>query len=291
MRTVSLKVVSRIALAAVCFAVSLGSAAAQSLRSFESNGRSVRVDEFRAHGGGRGPAVMILHGASGLGDGTLLYPLARDLADRGINAYVVRYFDGLAAPAPNVRPAATNSRQPTARQANTRQTSARAAPAQRPARTNFASPGLHASRDRVLTDALSFIRRQPHVDGNRIGLFGLSLGGFHTLDIASRDRSILAAVSFVGAMPGNNPEDRSLAAMPPTLLLHGTNDRIVPFQRVQRLYTAMQQAGAPVQMTTFRGAGHSFRGSDLVRAHDQAATFLEAALLGRGVTTVATRPY
>ncbi len=246
---------------------------ARSQMSFESNGRSVRVEAFRAEGFGRKPAVMILHGASGLGDGTMLYPLARELNDRGINAYVVRYFDGLGAAQPAARPPAKGQR---AQQV----------------RGNPSAPSLHATRDRILQDALAFIANQPTVDSSRIGIFGLSLGGFHALDIASRDPRIQATVSFVGAMPAGGG-DRALGQMPPTLLLHGTADRIVPFARVQSLHRQMVAAGAPVQMTTFPGAGHSFRASDLQRAHDTAADFLESALTTRGGrdTLVAFRPH
>jgi dipeptidyl aminopeptidase/acylaminoacyl peptidase len=81
--------------------------------------------------------------------------------------------------------------------------------------------------------------------------------------------------------------------MPPTLLLHGTADRVVPFARVQSLHRQMSAAGAPVQMVTFPGAGHSFRPADLQRAHETAADFLERALTTRGGrdSLVAFRPY
>ncbi len=46
------------------------------------------------------------------------------------------------------------------------------------------------------------------------------------------------------------------ANSPPTVLIHGTNDGLVPFLNSVRLYGAMTQASASVQLTLIPGGGH-----------------------------------
>src|SRR5690606_1710269 len=60
---------------------------------FASNGRPVRIEEMRAAEQGTRPAVILLHGASGVGSGWLIYPYAEEIARRGIDAFVIHYFE------------------------------------------------------------------------------------------------------------------------------------------------------------------------------------------------------
>lgn len=46
----------------------------------------------------------------------------------------------------------------------------------------------------------------------------------------------------------------------PTLLVHGTEDRLVPLISSQAMLLAMQAARVPVQLLTLEGAGHGFEG-------------------------------
>jgi dipeptidyl aminopeptidase/acylaminoacyl peptidase len=189
---------------------------------FLHDGRFVRVEMFHGHGAGQLPAVIILHGASGLGDGTLFYSQAEALARRGISAFVVHYFDGL------------------------------------PTRRGAASPSLHDKRERIVTEALDFVESQPFVDPSRIGVFGLSLGGFQALSLASKDERIQAVVDVIGAMPAQITRD-GVARMPPTMILHGDRDRTVPFRRAQELAQLLDSIGTPYEMKIYHGETHYFR--------------------------------
>ena len=48
------------------------------------------------------------------------------------------------------------------------------------------------------------------------------------------------------------------ATFPPTLLLHGNADQVVPVKATLDMYTALARAGAPVEMHVFSGAPHGF---------------------------------
>jgi acetyl esterase/lipase len=47
---------------------------------------------------------------------------------------------------------------------------------------------------------------------------------------------------------------------PPFLLLHGRDDRLIPCDQSERLADRLRQAGAPVELETYPGAGHMWLG-------------------------------
>ncbi len=189
--------------------------------------RWVRMDVVKADpnlmgSDGKAPAVLILHGSRGLGDGSLFYPQARALADRGISAFVVHYFDGLS-------------------------------------EGSKAAPALHDRRERIISEAISQISNRKDVDAERIGVFGLSLGGFHALSLGSRDERVQAVVNVFGAMPAE-VERKGVDRMPPTLVLHGDKDRVVPVRKAHELESLLKEVGAEHEVKIYQGQGHVFRG-------------------------------
>ncbi|HEX6957188.1 MAG TPA: prolyl oligopeptidase family serine peptidase [Ferrovibrio sp.] len=216
---------------------------------FTINGRRVRVDVVKADGDqtetDKSPAVLILHGAHGLGDGALFYPQAKALADRGISAFVVHYFDGIP-------------------------------------QSHKASPLLRDERERVIEAAVSFVSKQPYVDPDRIGIFGLSLGGFHALSLGSRDPRIQAVVDVVGAMPAE-VQRQGVHRMPPTLILHGDRDGTVPVRRAYELANLLQEVGAEHEMKIYHGQGHTFRGEAREDSISRTVDFFERYLGDHGL--------
>ena len=64
---------------------------------------------------------------------------------------------------------------------------------------------------------------------------------------------------------------------PPVLTLHGTGDRVVPFDQAKRLHAALEKAGVSNELVPIAGGMHGlFRQRDTV--HDTIARFLEARL-------------
>src|SRR3546814_19107200 len=111
--------------------------------------------------------------------GSLYYPPAKALAEHGITAFVVHYFDGIP-------------------------------------QAHKAAPALHDEREAIVSAAVGYVARQAFVDPDRIGIFGLSLGSFQALSLGSRDTRIQAVVDQVGAMP-YEVISRGGPPMPPTL--------------------------------------------------------------------------
>lgn len=139
------------------------------------------------------------------------------------------------------------------------------------------APRLHNQRDRVIADALAHVRARPDVDPERIGVFGLSLGGFHALHLASRDSGIAAVVNMFGAMPA--PVARQgLVRMPPTLILHGDRDRVVPVRRAYELARLLDRSGVPYELQIYRGQGHNFQGGALADSVRKTVDFFDRYL-------------
>src|SRR5262249_51217658 len=110
---------------------------------------------------------------------------------------------------------------------------------------------------RAIDDAITAIQALAHVDEASIGLFGLSLGGFHALAMAAHDERIKAVVNMFGAMPRNQAP--GVYRMPPTLILHGDRDNIVPVKRAHELATLLKEIGATYELKVYKGQGHTFR--------------------------------
>ena len=53
---------------------------------------------------------------------------------------------------------------------------------------------------------------------------------------------------------------------PPTLLIHGTADRTVPFSHSERVHASFAEAGVEADLIVMEGAGHGFRGEQAAQA-------------------------
>jgi carboxymethylenebutenolidase len=76
----------------IALAASCAAAEVQDL-AIDSSGRAIAVTRYAAEGAQARPAVVVLHGSSGVEANPEVYARpARALADNGIDAYLVRYF-------------------------------------------------------------------------------------------------------------------------------------------------------------------------------------------------------
>jgi acetyl esterase/lipase len=55
-----------------------------------------------------------------------------------------------------------------------------------------------------------------------------------------------------------SPIDYASPSFPPTLLIHGNKDELVPEEASIRMYGALSEAGAPVELHVYDGAPHAF---------------------------------
>lgn len=189
--------------------------------TISSAGRPVRLEVFLPPGAPRSPALLLLHGASGMNGGHRYIPhVAGALAAQGLATVLVRYFDA--------------------------------------SETTHASDAeMRQHFDRwlqVIDDAVTAVAQFPEVDPARLGLVGYSLGGYLAVAHASRDRRIRALVEFAG---GIDPDfAKSVTHLPPTLIVHGESDRRVPFSRAAELEAVLARVGAPCETRYFPGEGH-----------------------------------
>jgi dienelactone hydrolase len=85
-----------------------------------------------------------------------------------------------------------------------------------------------APHTQTLTDAISAMLARPEADRDRIGLIGFSLGAATAMTfIASQPRGTVKALgNFFGFLTDTIRNE--VSRFPPTIMLHNTNDQIVP---------------------------------------------------------------
>ena len=132
-------------------------------------------------------------------------------------------------------------------------------------------------------DALDFVERQPGVDARRIGIVGTSLGGALGVTLAAADRRVRALVHYFGFLPETLPEKAS--RLPPTLVLHGARDAIVPVANAHALEALLQRLGAH-EVHVYPDQAHGFHGAAQLDAAQRTAAFLNRHL-GSGAAALA----
>ncbi|MDX2154479.1 MAG: prolyl oligopeptidase family serine peptidase [Bryobacteraceae bacterium] len=150
-----------------------------------------------------------------------------------------------------------------------------------------------------------YLRSRPEVDGKKIALWGGSYGGYLTAMGLSRASELFAAgVDIHGVhdwnevirnfVPAYDSLKRAAAAKlafdssplasvdgwrSPVLLIHGDDDRNVPFSETTSLVEELRKRGVPHELLVFPDEVHSFlRHESWVRAFRAAEGFLERHL-------------
>ncbi len=104
--------------------------------------------------------------------------------------------------------------------------------------------------------SIGYAAQQPTTDARRIGLLGFSNGGFLAVGAAGFDRRISAVVEVYGGMP-SALRDR-IEHLPPTLILHGDADTVVPVDAAYVLARFLQQRAIAYAMHIYPGGAHGF---------------------------------
>ncbi len=217
----------------------------ESMGSYESMGKTIGVERFEPGEAGRYPAIVILHGAGGMAfGGPEFRAYGRELARRGYVAEIVHYFD---------------------------QTGVKHADGATIARS-FSSWLV------TLGDALTDLEKRPNVDARRIGLLGFSLGSYLSLSLAGLDRRVSAVVEYFGGLP--EFFSRNLKRFPPTLILHGEDDRVVSVAEARKIEHLFTERKFPFEIRLYPGQGHRFTGADEADAYARALAFLDKHVKG-----------
>jgi carboxymethylenebutenolidase len=236
------------AVAAVVAMQVTGTALASGLErqeSFNSGNKTIWVEWFGAAGAAeKAPAIVMLHGADGLTRAERYREGARRIAAGGYHVALVRYLD------------------------RTGEKRASFGTIMR----NF-DPWLATVRDSV-----TWIARRPGVDPHRIGIVGISLGGTLGLAAAGQDPRVKALVEYFGPMPQGIVT--AGAALPPTLILHGAADPVVPVANAHAIENLLRSQGTAHEVKIYPGQGHGFHGAAQDDADRRVAAFLQRHLGG-----------
>ncbi len=238
--------------------------------TFQSGGRAIKVWRFEPDAiGVQYPAILLLHGADGL---EFLHRVAyrtaaQRLAAQGYVVLIVHYFDGLGltnkelkelrepfrfwltggAHAPAANPAPDPLAQALARVAEV---------AGYVARMSEVREKFDLGMDCV-KDAVAYARKLPNVNRQRIGAIGLSLGGYlATAAVTEKKVDLQAVVVLFGGLP--REMHARLEHLPPTLLIHGDRDQMIPVQEAYGLHTLLAPKGLAPQLQVYAGCGHLF---------------------------------
>lgn len=192
---------------------------------------------FMPHGAGAGgkvPAVILLHGASGVHDAREI-TYARQFAAQGVAALVIDVFG-----------------------------------ARRDMANGFVDRLVNITEAMFLADAyagLRFLDRLPAVDGERVALIGFSYGGMaatyaayeQTAEAFARHGERFAAhVAFYAPCIVEFEDNRATGA--PVLMLYGGRDAIVDPARCREVARELEAGGGAVRMIEYPEAVHQWDG-------------------------------
>jgi carboxymethylenebutenolidase len=193
----------------------------------------------RPKGDGKFPAVIVIHGNSGIDDHI------RDVARRIAKA-------GYVALAPDLL---------------SRQGGTAAFPS-----SEAAVEGTRKADDdtivRDLNGALNFLKAQNFVRP-KIGVIGFCWGGGKTLMFTTRSKDLAASVIYYGSNPRNLEDVKNITA--PVLAQYGGADERIT-SAVPQLAEAMKKYGKSFEYKVYAGAPHAFNTDTSPRSyHEQAA--------------------
>ncbi|MBM3312863.1 MAG: alpha/beta hydrolase, partial [Candidatus Aminicenantes bacterium] len=139
-------------------------------------------------------------------------------------------------------------------------------------RKDMADPNLRQPMRDAMHDARAAVRwlraraAQYEIDPERIAIGGGSAGGFTSLLVAYGEgegtsgnpgysSAVSAVVDFWGGLLA---EAKGLTAQAaPLLVIHGTNDAVVPFRLAEDLVRRAKEAGLPHEFHPLEGKGHA----------------------------------
>ena len=115
------------------------------------------------------------------------------------------------------------------------------------------------------------------LDSGELALVGFSQGTMMSLFVGLRRAAPVAGiVGFSGRLLAPELLASELRSRPPILLVHGTEDPLVPYSSLAAAETALKAAGVPVETVTSVGIGHSIDDQGLRRG----GQFLKNVLSG-----------
>ena len=116
--------------------------------------------------------------------------------------------------------------------------------------------GVRAAAPLVI-DFIEYHREKRSLKHSDIALLGFSQGCMMSLFVGFRLRNKIAAIlGYSGALVAPDKLISEVTNRSPVLLIHGENDPVVPFVRLEEARKGLESAGIDVQTLTRPGLGH-----------------------------------
>jgi carboxymethylenebutenolidase len=196
--------------------------------TYKSGGVEVSGYFYKPSGTGPFPAVLVVHGKSGLGEG--MRPHLTWLATQGYVALAPDYFTPIGMTAEKFD-------------------------------VSFYLNNVDQARE-VLGQGLEALKSLSYVDPNRLGVVGFSLGGYLAFILATRN-DVKGIVSYYGAYAPTAPAACSLADIiaeikVPVLMFHGDADQLVPIAHANTARDLLTSKGKQFEYFIYPGVEHAF---------------------------------
>lgn len=204
---------------------------------FESGSRKIRADRYAPVGKPTHRAVIVLYGAGGMiFDGPSMKRVARALAEAGDTVYLLHYYN---------RTCSIVALDSTMRK-------------------------HWAEWLAALRDGIAWVHQR---EGKRpVGIYGYSLGGFLAIAAASNNPLVGAVTEQAGGIWGQ--DEKRVGKMPPVLMVHGIEDKRVPFEKFAKpLLRVLRKRGGHVETEFVPGQGHVFSEAAMARVRPRVAKF------------------
>ena len=209
-----------------------------------SGTHNIHIDQFEPEPDGTHSALLVLHGSGGAAS-YWMERFAPTLREAGVAIYAPHYFE--------------------------KTTTNRATVAE-------ILDGRHfIAWLTAIQDAVGYVSNRACVDATRIGVLGISLGGYLAVALGIEDKRIRAVVELSGGVP-LGWEDRLTQSMPPTLVLHGDRDDIVPVAEAHKLQAILEQKKVTHEVKIFPHQTHWFSGAAQMELLMHCAGFLDRYL-------------
>jgi predicted peptidase len=111
------------------------------------------------------------------------------------------------------------------------------------------------SPGKALMALIDKISKDRHIEPNRIYIIGLSMGGFGTFDLVSRNPQRFAAAAPICG--GADLDKMADYAHVPMWIFHGAQDDVVPVRLSQEAYQKLVDLGGRASYTEFAEGNHS----------------------------------
>jgi dienelactone hydrolase len=125
-------------------------------------------------------------------------------------------------------------------------------------------------------DAISYIQTQTRIATNRIALVGYSLGASVALAAAAGGSRLAGIVVWSGSLP--DAYVSAFERQPPLLILHGDQDKIIPFFNAWQLAELCNLRHGVCKLNIYPGEGHAFSSKGIAQADRQVEVFLKTVL-------------